>query len=143
MFPNGEFSYFLSNKTKWPFNNHMALGSKRSFIRHLFLDIGFLIKYTAVTELNEHSCFCGQSLLPSSKFPTAWWVQVPVPFLLSQGIRQKKKKLLNCVSNKLLFIYLESYLDRIYMLTEIFLTSHTFRTYSFSAELFPYDRLCQ
>lgn len=128
MLPNGEFSYFLSNKTKWPFNNHMALCSKRSFIQHLFLDIGFLIKYTAVTKLNEPSCFCGQSLLPSNKFPTALRASALVPFLLSQGIRHLKK-LLNYVPNKLLFISWESYFGGIYRLTEIFLTSHIFSIY--------------
>lgn len=143
MLPNGEFSYFLSSKTKWRFNNHMALCSKRSFIQHLFLHTGFLIKYTAVTKLNEPSCFCRQGLLLPNKFSTALLATVPVLFLLSQGIRHKKKYLPNCFSNKLLLIYLESYFLWIHMLTEIFPTSHTLSMHSFSAELYKHNVLYQ
>lgn len=145
MLPKGEFSYFLSSKTKWPFNNHMALYSTRSFIQHLFLHTGFLIKYTAVTKLNEPSCFCGQSLLPSNKFSTAKLATVPVLFLLSQGISHKKKK----KNTELFFKQVTSRLLRKLLLwihililkVEIFPTSHSLSMHSFSAELFKYKVL--
>lgn len=85
----------------------MALCSKRSFIQHLFLDADFLIKYTAVPELNEPSCSCAQSLLLSHKWSAARPATAPIPGLHSQQTECKRP--LNCFSNQLLLSSSESY----------------------------------
>lgn len=79
---------------------------------------------------SKPSCFCRQNLLPLNKFSTTLLTTVPVLFLLSQGIRYIYKQL-NCSANKLLLIYLGSYLLWIHNVEKSFNSSHTQYTFIF------------
>lgn len=85
----------------------MALCSKRSFNLHLFLDMGFLIKRTTATELNEAPCLGEQSFSPSQFAGTPPTRHVWL--LLSQGENMKTHQ---AVFWHVILNYLASYFQK-------------------------------